>query len=80
MDPVELVIARGYYGIQPTTQRFDYNASNQVIYHGIAVRGAASTASQWQIVKFTYTGNNVTLIQSAPRNSVWDDRTSLVYV
>lgn len=47
------------------------------IYMGFAKRGRAMSADSWRILKFTYTGANVTAIQSA--DGIWDNRASLSY-
>lgn len=64
------------------TEAFDYTGDS-VTYHGWATPGTAKSAAAWAIVKFTYSGSNVTDIQwaggSASFNQVWDNRASLGY-
>lgn len=43
-------------------------------YLGYAPRGLASNANGWMLYKFTYTGNIMTLRQTAYGN--WDNRTN----
>ena len=59
--------------------RMDYDGSNRVIYIGVAPRGSATSASVWQVFRLTYTGNNVTLIDTALQEQIWDDRATLTY-
>ncbi len=65
------------------TQLLDYDADGNVIYHGKAIPGTASSAAAWQIKKFAYTAGNLTAITfangSADYSAVWDDRASLSY-
>ena len=62
------------------TERFAYNSSGDVEYHGIAARGTAASASAWLVERFTYNSDgNVTLIDTAVVDSVWNDRATLTY-
>lgn len=67
----------------PLLERFDYDGSGNVIYHGIAITGSATSAAAWFIEKFTYSGSNVTIRQMANgsdlANQIWDNRTLLTY-
>jgi hypothetical protein len=72
-------IKTAHFGSRAPTIHYAYNANNLVEYIGLAVRGTLTSQSAWDIYKFTYTGNFVILRQTAPVNSVWDDRSSLSY-
>jgi len=72
------------------TQRFDYDGSGNMIYHGWARAqlNAATSDKKWAIQKLTYSSNKVVLQQWAcdPLNWAdtaqafsWDDRASLTY-
>lgn len=65
------------------TQLLEYDASSNLIYHGRAAPGTASSAALWQIKRFTYTGSNLTAIEfangSAAFGAIWDNRASLTY-
>jgi hypothetical protein len=67
----------------PLTQAMAYDASGFIIYLGKAAPGTATTATGWQIQKFTYSGTNVTKIEwaggSPNFDKVWDDRSSYSY-
>lgn len=75
MNLADFVVARTYFGQAPPQTRFDYDSSNRVLYVGWAERGVASSAASWFIIKYTYSGNLVTLIQGSQAYAVWDDRT-----
>lgn len=51
----------------------DDSAPNYVGLH--ESQGAATSDSHWVVIKFTYSGSNVTRIQKA--KGAWDDRASL---
>lgn len=60
--------------------RIDYDANNNPIYIGFAVKGALSSAAAWVISKNTYdANNNLTVSQSSSQFQIWDNRTSLTY-
>lgn len=68
----------------PLVERFDYDANSNMIYHGVAAPGSATSAAVWFIEKYTYDGSNrVTLHQLANgtdlANNIWDNRASLSY-
>jgi hypothetical protein len=59
--------------------RYDYDGSNQMIYHGIhETPGAATSDGTWLIWKLTYTSTNLTRIQG-PLKGSWDNRASLAW-
>jgi hypothetical protein len=59
--------------------RFDYDATGNTIYIGIAYRGALAGDAAWIIAKLTYDGSNqCTQIQTSPEGSVWDNRATTV--
>jgi hypothetical protein len=57
--------------------RFDYGTrtDGQPIYKGLAENGATTATPIWRIFKFTYTGDDMTLKESALGS--WDNRASL---
>lgn len=57
--------------------RFDWDASGNPLYKGWAKKGTGESEPTWWIVKFTYTGSNITAIDSV--YGAWSDRASLVY-
>ena len=60
--------------------RFAYNGAGLVEYVGIAPRGSATSAAVWFIYRMTYSGNNVTVIETTPNDDqVYDDRASATY-
>jgi hypothetical protein len=63
------------------SKRYD-QPSTSIAYLGNAVPGASESASVWQIQRFTYSGNNVT-VEFADGNqnfdNSWTNRTSLSY-
>lgn len=72
------------------TQRIEYDAADQPLYHGWAQRDpdkAAPDASEpvWRIVRYTWDGlpGNCTTIEWADADqnydNVWDDRAVLAY-
>jgi len=62
-------------GIFWEEQRIEYNSSNDPVYVGYNdTLGAATSATDWQIKKITYTGSNPTRIQI--QLTSWDLRTS----
>ena len=79
MNAIDIASVKSYFGKGYPVRRIEFDGSNRAIYVGIAARGSASSSENWLIFKLTYTGNNPTLIESAPANSIWDNRTSLDY-
>lgn len=79
MNASDIAVSRRFYGRDLIQERFDYDGDGQVIYSGVAKRGKATSESAWWIFKYTYSGSNVTAIQVAPQDSVWDDRAALSY-
>lgn len=68
----------------PITERWDYDINGNMIYHGIAIPGSATSAAVWFIEKYTYNADNqATVHQLADGNdqsdNVWDNRASLSY-
>lgn len=64
-------------GMGDRQKRFEYNADGTVLYAGEAPRSFASSDNYWIIQKFTYSGGNVTLIQTA--FDTWDNRATASY-
>jgi len=65
-------------------QRLAYDGDNQLQYLGLALGGAATSATSWQIREFSYdVSNNLVSILLADGNlefdNIWDDRASLSY-
>ena len=68
------------YGTQPLQEKFDYDSNNRIIYYGTAPQGNLTSQSTWTINNFTYDGSgNLINKQTAPINSIWDNRTTLTY-
>ena len=67
------------FGGQYPVLRQDPDSLNRVIYIGVAPRGSASSASAWKIFFLTYTGENLTLVQSSLEDQIWDNRVGLTY-
>ena len=69
--------------LEKVISRFDYDASNNLIYLGMALPGTATSAAGWQIRSFTYTGANLTstLYAGGSRQfvQIWDNRVALAY-
>jgi YD repeat-containing protein len=68
------------------TKRWDWDASNNLIYEGraLASLNSAVTDAEWAIRKFTYdSSNRQTIMQWADGNrmadNVWNDRATLAY-
>ena len=59
--------------------RYDYDGDGNLVYVGIAPRGAASSAEAWIIWKLSYTSSRVTQQQSTLPNQIWDDRVTASY-
>ena len=61
----------------------DYDGGSYVVYLGYAAPGTATSASAWQIRKYTYSGSNVTSCDFASGTNeydkVWDDRATYSY-
>ena len=57
--------------------RIAYTGSNP-IYIGYADRGAATTDTTWFILKLSWTGTTVTLIQSGV--GAWDSRADALFI
>lgn len=64
-------------------QRTQYNSSNLPIYIGRAAPGTAEATEGWQIIKMTYSGNNVIAVDFANGRTTfdvaWTARASLSY-
>jgi hypothetical protein len=58
--------------------RFEYNGDGTVLYAGYAQRGVSAANLDWIIHKYTYSGGNVTLKQTAV-DVAWNDRASGSY-
>ncbi|KKU98311.1 MAG: hypothetical protein UY28_C0004G0049 [Candidatus Amesbacteria bacterium GW2011_GWB1_48_13] len=66
------------------TQCFEYTASGDVLYWGLAQPGSLKNKPQWQILKYIYSQPKQTSdIQWADGdsefNNVWDNRATLNY-
>lgn len=65
------------------TQLLEYDGSNNLLYHGRAAPGSASSAAAWQIKQFIYSGANITAIKfaagTAAFTAIWDNRAGLSY-
>lgn len=63
---------------------YAYDGSNNLIYEGWALPGAASSDAKWAICKYTYSGSNQTGGQwangSTEEVNIWDNRASLTYL
>lgn len=57
--------------------RFEYNGDGTVLYAGYGARGLATSVTGWLIRKYTYSGGNVTVVQTAYDS--WDNRVSATY-
>jgi hypothetical protein len=75
--------ARRVITVDGYIQRIAYNASNQVLYLGLAAPGTADASAGWQIRKFTYSETNLVSIDFADGNTkfdnAWDLRGSFSY-
>lgn len=75
---------RQYRGITTTTsvndiqQRIAYNGSGDIEYVGYAKRGLGTSASEWIIYNFGYTGADLTSKTTA-LNVDWDGRAGHTY-
>ena len=71
-----------YWATDGLKKRFVYTGSN-VVYLGKAKPGKSESDAFWQIMKFTYSGDNVTQIDFADGNdnfdNIWDNRTGYSY-
>ena len=78
LDVINFLIKQG--GRSPVV-RFAALASNAnlVEYIGVAPRGSLTSASVWQIIRFTYSGTFCTTAETSLKSQVWDDRASSVY-
>lgn len=81
MNTIDVINIRLNHG---TTEKalwqdlYEYSGDN-LIYHGMAPRGTSTAESKWIIERFSYSGTQVIAIQTAPANSVWNDRAGLTY-
>lgn len=57
--------------------RYDYDGGELVVYAGYAPMGSVSSEDRWTIFKYTYSGSQVTLKQTAYGN--WDNRATYTY-
>jgi hypothetical protein len=68
-------------------QRYDYDGSGNLIYHGTAKPGSLTSAAVWMIRKYTYTsvaGSDVISLKQwangkATFENIWDNRAALSY-
>jgi YD repeat-containing protein len=72
------------FGHQDLQINAEYDSDNQMIYLGRARPGAADSAAEWQITKFTYdSAGNITESRFADGthdyNKVWDNRATYSY-
>jgi YD repeat-containing protein len=80
----ELYRPRGLTIVESFADRFDYDGSGNVIYHGRAKPGTANSAALWQIRKFSYDGSGnllTTLWSNGTKefSNIWDSRAGLSY-
>jgi uncharacterized membrane protein len=65
------------------TEKMEYDGNYLLIYHGFASPGTATSAAAWSIVKYTYTGTQITDKKwaggSTAFSQIWDNRASLSY-
>ena len=65
------------------TKAFDYDASDHLIYQGVAIAGTLKGSVGWKISKLTYAGDNLSDIQWASgdteMNKVWNSRIGYTY-
>jgi hypothetical protein len=64
---------------------FEYDGSNNMIYHGISEPGSIQSAALWQIKKFSYdgAGNLISLLYadgSLGFSKVWNNRAAYAYL
>jgi len=62
----------------------EYDISGHLIYVGAATPGSATSATKWQILKFTYDGGGNMTSQlwaagSAAFDKIWDDKGNYQY-
>lgn len=70
--------AQKVYAVPANMQvRIEWSGANP-IYIGYADKGLSTNQSGWFIMKLTWSGANVTLIQTIT-SGVWDNRASLIY-
>lgn len=83
MNVTDIILRRlnPNYDLTPLFKvRLDYQGGTNVVYIGFAVSGSLTSEPKWIICKFIYdASSNVTQIDVAPENSIWDNRTSLTY-
>lgn len=61
-------------------KRFAYDASDNLIYMGFhSTKDGLTSNGNWSVWKFTYTGDNLTLIEG-PITGIWDNRATLDWV
>ena len=82
MSTTELLIAQT--AADQFTKSLDYDGNGNMIYLGRAVQGTEKSVSAWQIIQFTYDGNNrLTDVKWCDGNTqfdnIWDNRASLSY-
>lgn len=63
-------------GVSDEQSLIDTNADTNK-YIGVASPGAATSDQAWTITRITST--NPQQITNAPKNSIWDNRTGLIY-
>jgi hypothetical protein len=57
---------------------YEYDGSNNLIYVGLAPRGALTSDAIWIIWNLTYTSGNLTSQKSSIPKVKWDDRATTV--
>jgi hypothetical protein len=80
MNQLDIGLTRVWFGRELPQRQVAYTSDNLPEFIGWAVRGKATSAAAWQIIKLAYdSSNNMTSTKSALRDSVWDNRASLTF-
>jgi hypothetical protein len=81
MGALNFANLREHFGTKQLQYAFAWDqATGNLIYEGVAVRGALESEPKWLIVKNTYNAQNLlTSEKMAPLMSIWNNRTSLTY-
>lgn len=57
-------------------EMYDYDASSNMIYYGIAPQGLPITVAGWIVTKYTYDGSNRLTQTQVLQNIAWSNRTT----
>jgi hypothetical protein len=60
-------------------ERYDYDASSNMIYYGIGPNASPTSAPNWHINKMTYDGSNRIIRTQTLFNQIWDNRATLAW-